>query len=575
METKRKWIDKWLTLAKMGILLPVCLFYGCTQIEDGGMISISEGKTNKDAAKFIQTINNQPEQLAAYHRLLAGKKPLYNSVKLSYSTEYGMVYFIPFQDPSSQVISGAIYYPVEYEMREDDSVILKDALHSPKLVDADILNNEIPITQRFLYSHEFAHLAKNGLKTEKHLLDYEFLKDSAIAVDINNAPMTRTYPFECIDLELFFMADYFGHSSGIIYGVSTETIMEWARDIIRSMNREPNTCRFYVTGIRRASILIPLENDLGSYNSILGFVETFIRNLKMKAFNRDFHLTVQYTFSIAQLSNYSEHGGYIVIPGGHSGATGSVETDNSNDKDPSGKTAYDEFEKDCNSIQESEDLKTEIDSFMKILDSAKELKGTNYRYIEFSEFTDSVHRNNSIEYAVAVGLYDYGEKRISKIQTMHLPNKGTVSTQPSTIFTVHNHGNQTPPSPLDLKEVCEMATDTTRRNFKGYLIYADKDSTFYGLTITDREKAAKLFDSIKDEIAPNNNFKEKGKCENYLESNESLYEGFSYNDVMIARLALVIKHFGGGIGITKYKKKAKNNITTYGIGKNDKPVKCE
>lgn len=207
-------------LVKILPFVCVILLSGCSVLEETeGFISF-QNTTNKDAARFIKTINNQPDQLSLYRNLLADYQPMYDLVKMKYGSEHGMYYFVPYCEPVSAEVKGAIYYPVEYSIDEDDKVTLKDILKSPKLVNADAINNKIPITQRFLYSHSFAELMGQGQKVDEDLLSYEFLNGSVMKID--NESDFRTRSSYCgsnyVKIEFFYEPEYIGQKTMLYTG---------------------------------------------------------------------------------------------------------------------------------------------------------------------------------------------------------------------------------------------------------------------------------------------------------------------------------------------------------------------
>ena len=86
----------------------VILLSGCSVLEESEGFISSQNTTNKDAARFIKTINNQPDQLSLYRNLLADYQPMYDLVKMKYGSEHGMYYFVPYCEPVSAEVKGAI-----------------------------------------------------------------------------------------------------------------------------------------------------------------------------------------------------------------------------------------------------------------------------------------------------------------------------------------------------------------------------------------------------------------------------------------------------------------------------------
>lgn len=171
--------------------------------------------------------------------------------------------------------------------------------------------------------------------------------------------------------------------------------------------------------------------------------------------------------------------------------------------------------------------------------------------------------------------YD-GEYFLTKVTTDGNPNNVRQTINESTVVTVHNHGNQSPPSPRDLLSVCQLAADSNFPNFQGHLVYCDREYVFYGLIIANREKAAQMAEFLKNEIGENNDFISKGEARKLLKKNRNVYYKMNKTNAELAKLALLSKEFGNCIKIIEYQNKAEGTaITMYAINDKNQPVKCE
>jgi len=561
-------------LVKILPFVCVILLSGCSVLEESEGFISSQNTTNKDAARFIKTINNQPDQLSLYRNLLADYQPMYDLVKMKYGSEHGMYYFVPYCEPVSAEVKGAIYYPVEYSIDEDDKVTLKDILKSPKLVNADAINNKIPITQRFLYSHSFAELMGQGQKVDEDLLSYEFLNDSVMSI-VDGMPnwKTRTVGDGAIEIKFLYESHYVGPADGHIYGLSLWTLNDFLYSLLWG------DVKIDHDGYGSFILIIPIKDvDSRFKKDYDWFVRDLMFNIRERArFQLEFDLTLQYTYTVYlpneiitgdNKPHYGETGGY-----------GSWESDSQKrDKRIAEREAADKgFKEDCNSIQGAQIIKNEFKSITDNLFKAKDTKIGENSYISFSTFTNAIWNNNKVEYGIQAKDYGDGNIYIGPVQVDEKSNSVTISRERSTILTCHNHPNQTPPSPQDLKMLCEIAADETSINFKCVSIYNDSDDTFYGLLLIDREKAAKLFEILKDDIDENNDFKKDGICDNILSyyARDRMLKKLSPPGRMIARLIIILKVFNGGIKVVKYNREDSWGPIAYDITDNNELVRCK
>lgn len=166
----------------MNVLKQVTLFFAsllllssCSDMETCDLISLPIDKCNAYAARFVKSINRQPEQLHLFHCLTESNNVLYDYAGILLQHDYGMCYFIPVADCDGKV-TGAIYCPVSYNTEYNSFILLTDTLHDMYLVDADFIKVKTPTERRFLYSHPFATLARQGLAVDNELTAYDSLQ---------------------------------------------------------------------------------------------------------------------------------------------------------------------------------------------------------------------------------------------------------------------------------------------------------------------------------------------------------------------------------------------------------------
>ena len=571
----------------VALLFSTLVMLGCVQPET--LLPPEETHTidNVDATRFIEIINKQPHQLAAFKEKVKDKHVFYERTRLYTNADYGLTFFIPYGDEGSSTIMGGIYYPIENKTTEGNIVTLKDILRSPHFVDENKINNSIPITKRFLYSHDFADLERQGCICDKSLLQYEFLKDTAISIGEKDLPKTR-FPHvgpdeERVELTLSVSARSTRQNGNIIYGLSQPTLLEWLGDVFGNAGIKMYYCD---VRLRSYSFEIRIPYSLLSYSEhqTKNFITSVCENLVRKADTKFFHLQIQYTYTIYERRR--EHGpSPIKHEGGsvdnvtNSSKTGSVVTP----KKEKESYTYTEIEENCNEFIDPSIIKYQVSTMVDDLFSAKEQKGSTYRYIPFSEFVDISSKNLNYEYSIAADDLD-GEISINPVHTDKNPFNSTTYSGRSTVFSVHSHVNMLPPSPRDLEQICNIAADFQGRpKYKATMVYIPQDSSFYSLVITDRDKAAKLSERLKGEIDNNNSFIEKGIFQDLLIKNKCSYENLNKIDKELIKLALVIKLMDGGISIVRHSRKHGKATQIYDVsplktkrGVNIyKPIKCQ
>lgn len=87
-----------------------------------------------------------------------------------------------------------------------------------------------------------------------------------------------------------------------------------------------------------------------------------------------------------------------------------------------------------------------------------------------------------------------------------------------TVAELHNHPNGTPPSFQNVLYTAKQAADKTIIGYKATFVYNAKDDSFYALYVHDRDKAARFYDEIKDQIdSETMMFKDKSQIQTILE----------------------------------------------------------
>lgn len=571
----------WLYLVPFALIALVA----CSQREDYGNIGLEEVSTNADALQFIKAVNGDSKSLAVFKELTSGRHVFLSRIKLGGNSAHGIYYFVPFGEIGTGEVTGALYYPVDYTWISGERLKVNNKLGSPRVVDANAIEHEIPIGERFLYSHRFVEFEnENGIKVDNRLKAYEFLKDSTLYLEDSQLPVTRCYnpssDEPMLIMEVKCDAGYVGQPDGVIYGLRNETFEKYAKEAMWRLGINERMCYFHSNWFHWLEIAVPYGQMIKVCTGAREFVNIYSAMLSQIGFREHFQLNLQVT--------YREHGfgDSHITPGapgggthGHTGSTNDEESHGSytdswgtgqNDKAGKSKIGFE-----CDSITYSAEAKSSMRNIIDNLLGVKAFKLGPYDYIDFDEFCRIVKQKSDVEHASLVGLYDDNVYRMTRPETVDDAHRAPFSLRRSTCFILHNHPDCSPPSATDLLNVCEAAASEDCPNMQGTVVYVN-DTTFYALIISDRVKAANMYRKIKDDVDfVTNDFKKGGMCEKILEGITTKSKLNSKDEKLISRLMMVNNYFDGGIRLVKCHRGKTAKYTVYGTEKKSyKTIKC-
>lgn len=243
---------------------------------------------NLHAQRFLQQIQKENEY-NSFLALTKGNVPLYEFVQLSSSSIYGSYFFIPCLGSDDTVECG-VYYPVSIP----DSCKHRFA---PFLLTSRKLNEEIPISDRFLYSAKFKHLQTLGLKVDARLVEFaELLEDTIIHIPSYELPLPKaTRSGSSLHLSIGYDATYIGGKTDAIYGLSLQTFLNVA---ISQVGRYfPGTVAIRAL-VNPIIMLAPLGNVFG----VEATLREIARGIERECFMFGFSVFVQYSYSITASS---------------------------------------------------------------------------------------------------------------------------------------------------------------------------------------------------------------------------------------------------------------------------------
>ena len=302
------------------IWLCVLLICACSQQEYDVGVSLPEKVTNKDAQRFVEALNASTDQQPVFQTLTKDKQVFFEDIRLCNSSMHGMVFIVPFGNEGAETISGALYYPVGFTQLDNECVELNNKLKSPQVVTAETLNNDIPITQRFLYSNDFTILSDKGLQVDNGLKTYEFLKDSMMQLTQEQLPETRYYnPYlsgSKVIVTIDYSASYVGQPDGYIHGLYHDTVEQWAKEALQQTIINPYMCRIEKGWFQnKIEITIPCEQLYDVSLDPESFVRYYGNILQGIAIAHSFSFFVQTTYRVSGATYWDRRGGTIGIVG--------------------------------------------------------------------------------------------------------------------------------------------------------------------------------------------------------------------------------------------------------------------
>ena len=354
-------------------------------------------KLSSDAERFISMINNQPDQLMEFNSVLKDNDVCYEQIKLMHNSADGMHFVIPVSNSYGQ-ITGAIYYPIKSSIAVNGLVKFDSyPLHNPRLVTSEIINNEIPITHRFLYSHMFESLSAKGLEVDTALMRYEFLNDSIISVPVSYTTKRKAPSLlnRYLEVDINYEESYVGSLNGSINALSVETAKEIIKSALYDVGVGYFNCEIEHLPYN-FTVRIPLEAiESGPYRVYKGFVNLLCNNIINEALKRKFNfMIIQYHYFAfdrgklidegkeegSEVSNPSNQGGGY-SGGGYSGGGHSDDTNNDN---------TDKIPKDFPSVTEIAESpivkKTMEEAWGKMINNASEKGRREYGFFIYYDF---------------------------------------------------------------------------------------------------------------------------------------------------------------------------------------------
>lgn len=563
------------------IFLYLAVLFGCTENENYSNLLRTDAATNNSAATqllgLLQKENNGVQHLLS---MTEPYEPMLEHTSLSMSSEYGMSFMVPYGDSSTHRVFGMVRYPVDYKSVGDNKINIGKHLSTPTKIDSRILNDDIDIRKRYLYSSYFKQLCDStNNESDSILTAYTSLEGNPknldnISLQAYSSPMefSQFYDKDHIVITAYYESTYIGNDYTAVYGLHPLTIVSTIRDCMNYLNIPEYKYDIDHSFLQTLKIGVVTENF---QYPVVWFVNYLLQMTANILYSKGFSVHFQYTYD-EYIKNNSQP-----YPSGNSGSyTGGTSPGDGNGGSGNGNNDTQPatvIENDCDSIENSGDIKLRAKALVDTILNVKPYPG-NVTNVEWNSFTDSIAKNPAIEYGTA--LNDYGEYgyHLTKIDkgsadTISILHVDTINT----LGVIHYHPNGAPPSAHDLLSIVELGKYSDK--VQSSLIYT-RDSVLYSLQITDRSKLSSFYDKIKNEIdSTTHGFKKGGEADLIISRRHSTFDGLSYNMTHLLHIALILKEMDAGIQLVCTNLNEDNKkFTIYSVKKNNtdyKPIKCQ
>jgi hypothetical protein len=467
---------------------------------------------NPKGRLFAQYIARDPYK-ETFLRQLGEESPLYESVDILTTSEYGLCFTVPYGDPGSNSVHGACFFPIQYkEQGGNGKVELADKLSMPHFVDSEILNEKIPVSKAFVYSNYFNNLRLQGAKVDDALTTYQYIKDNPTFYTLNdeerrigqNIRKTRASSTEesSYVVHIYYSATYTGPTDPFefeVYALSPYTFGRYVAD-----------------ACERNGIELINSSDMAGYSVVmmdvpesqgLKPVYDVLNDICMIAFGDFWDITIQGS-DITLLNSPSDGGG--AISGGDSGSTGSGVTTGAT-SDGTKKYKKGQIVEDCDKFTDKS-FQTKVESVIDSIADARKIKFGTTDWHDFDDFISTM--KDSIEHSFTFekisDTYTFGRKESGDSH-----NTSISAPTSATYVRFHNHpeGTMSSPSFQDLLTLCSGKIEAGRLKNTNYIgdcnISFDKDTLImYCMQPSDTASMKKLQKALTTHVdSTTNNFK--------------------------------------------------------------------
>lgn len=478
--------------------------------------------TNRQASILQELLLRNSAVYDELSDMLDSRSPLYEQVRFSVHSDFGLCYIVPYLSISAKQVEGAVYIPVNGSIAEDGTVTFDGTLGNPVDMNARKINNDVKFTKRYLYSMPFKTLQQQGLKVDPELLIYaELLDNKTLPIppeELSSCEPDTKASVSMLEITIEYESEYIGDRTDAVIGMHPDLLAEQIKLALIQLqvNDKKCTCKhLFSTMILR----IP-TSELPKSLSESTFIDLLIHQIKVNMNSKDFALYVIYRYQIisATGSGSGETGGSSSGGGNSSSGSG-----NSSSTSPS---SFDEPVADTS--RTSKRIQSETEELWESLDSIQARTLGINTYISFQTYLDEVAKDPGNEHATL--LIDYEDEDHTRVLTevFHGTEDNVIQTYSSNYVAaqVHNHPNGSPPSAQDLLFTAEMMRE--ENNYQATFVYNHEDKSYYSLYAYEPEAGGNLYQALKNEIDPvTHDFKSGGKCDKILKNHTYVYQDFS------------------------------------------------
>lgn len=159
-----------------------------------------------------------------------------------------------------------------------------------------------------------------------------------------------------------------------------------------------------------------------------------------------------------------------------------------------GKKHCKEVHSKCDSIPTMDSIKSRTGKMYDIMKNTYPNGPDSY---SFSDFENLLKTNGKNENSISLSYYtDENIYRLRGLEIGSSPTRIIISMHKSTVATIHNHPNGTPPSGIDFLNTAKWAEDSDIENYSTTYVYTTNGN--YALYIEDTKKASEFYTKNKD-----------------------------------------------------------------------------
>lgn len=218
-----------------------------SSLSDSELAAFTAGE-NVDGDRLLSLMCGQKGSYERFSKLiLSDEKPLFTSAVLMVSGRYGLHYSVPYVDEHGMV-AGCVLYPLDESFPHEQQMPL-GKLGIPIRIDVQVLNEQIPIMERYLYSVPFDRWEKGGLKVDGRLTEFARLLDKgsqSVKADMAERTKTRgsmdVFPGGYMSLDLYYNYTPYTYVVGgklVTVTLDLEKMVEKIKNLFRPSYQEP------------------------------------------------------------------------------------------------------------------------------------------------------------------------------------------------------------------------------------------------------------------------------------------------------------------------------------------------